>query len=479
MSRFKVLLIYPNTPMATLLPIGVSSLSACLKQAGFDVQLFDTTYYRTGLDNFEKRKEHLLQVKPFDMGVPFKAGNVYDDLRSMVNDYQPDLIGISLVEDTIPLGLNLLVHIQEYNPKVPRIAGGVGTTFNSDWLINSGLIDIVFRGEAEYSLIDYIRGKFQNTSKPTIIGPFKPVDINQLPPPDFSIFESDRIKRVMHGKTYRMLHVELDRGCPYNCTYCCSPALKGMYGKGYYRTKTVDRLLREMSYLKGRWNPDYIDFNSETLLARPTQDLIKFMALYHEHIDVPFWCQSRPETVTPKKLAALKLGGVSDMQFGVEHGNEDFRRKWLNRKASNKVILNGLRTVEKYQIPYTVNNIIGWPEETRELVFDTINFNRQINPKTMNVYMMTPYKGTRMREYCEAEGFIAPDARSMQLLGGVEGMTYRYMTRDQFLGLQRTFPLFVKWPAMAERIECAEKFDEPGNLMFQWFRDKYIWRYYS
>ena len=283
----------------------------------------------------------------------------------------------------------------------------------------------------------------------------------------------------MHGKTYRMLHVELDRGCPYDCTYCCSPALKRIYGSGYYRTKTIDRLLREMLYLKGRWNPDYIDFNSETLLARPRKNIQFFMEKYRKYIHVPFWCQSRPETISKEKLLDLKMGGVSDMQFGVEHGNEDFRRKWLNRKASNKVILNGLRMVEDEGIPYTVNNIIGWPEETRELVFDTINFNRKINPKTMNVYMMTPYRGTRMREYCEAEGFVAPDARSMQLLGGVEGMTYRYMTREQFKGLQRTFPLWVKMSDKEKDIRKAEKFNGQGNIAFEELREEYIRRYYK
>jgi len=43
MSNFRVLLVYPNMQMVNLLPSNISILSACLKKAGFNVDLFDTT----------------------------------------------------------------------------------------------------------------------------------------------------------------------------------------------------------------------------------------------------------------------------------------------------------------------------------------------------------------------------------------------------------------------------------------------------
>ena len=44
---FKVLLVYPNYSMVNLLPTNIGILTACLRQNGFIVDLFDTTYYRT------------------------------------------------------------------------------------------------------------------------------------------------------------------------------------------------------------------------------------------------------------------------------------------------------------------------------------------------------------------------------------------------------------------------------------------------
>ena len=175
----------------------------------------------------------------------------------------------------------------------------------------------------------------------------------------------------------------------------------------------------------------------------------------------------------------MKAAGCSDFQLGIEHGNEEFRKKYLNRQGSNEVILKACDILEKYQLPYTVNNIIGWPDETRELIFDTIDLNRKINPKTANVYMMTPYKGTEIRKYCEEEGILGVDARTKQLLGGSD-IRYKYISRSELMGLQRTFPMYVKfdkgwWPS----IRMAENFGVIGNRIYDRLREKYIEEFYK
>ena len=97
---FKVLFIYPNTEMATLVPINLSLLAPCLKEAGFEVELFDTTYYKWEDINFEQKKVELLQLKPFsykEKGVFYKETDMYEDLVKKVGTYKPNLIAITLV----------------------------------------------------------------------------------------------------------------------------------------------------------------------------------------------------------------------------------------------------------------------------------------------------------------------------------------------------------------------------------------------
>ena len=110
-KKFKVLLVYPNYSMVNLLPTNIGILTACLKQNGFDVDLFDTTFYRTSERTLDEVRVETLQVRKFDleeMGVRFKPGNYVDDFKKKVAEYQPDLIAVTAVEDTWPQAKTLL-----------------------------------------------------------------------------------------------------------------------------------------------------------------------------------------------------------------------------------------------------------------------------------------------------------------------------------------------------------------------------------
>ena len=477
----KILLVYPNTMMATLTPLSIASLSAVLKKEGYEVELFDTTFYKTEDISFEKKKEELLQVKPFKETVEYKGdlNACLRDFSNFVVNYMPGIIGISIVEDTIDLSLQMLATIRDSD--IPVIAGGIGVNFNLTVLEKTKLIDFFVLGEAE-NLIKEICLRIKDKKEyPDLWKDTKLVDINKLPYPDFDIFEEKRLYRVMHGEKFKMLHVELDRGCPYACSYCCAPALKRLQGEGYYRKKTVFRIIDEMLYLKQKYEPDYFNFSSETFLARSTKELTDLMILYTRDIEVPFWCQSRPETVTEEKVAILKTMGIADFQLGIEHGNAKFRREWLNRNTTNEQIINACQLLNKYEIPFTVNNLIGFAHEDRSLIFDTIDLNKQIDLpylKSMNVYIVNPYKGTELFSRYLEDSLIEEDAKSMQLLDGKE-LNRLYLTQEEVKGLQRTFPLYVRMGNQKNRIRRAEKFDDFGNNVYESLSREYRETFYK
>jgi radical SAM superfamily enzyme YgiQ (UPF0313 family) len=492
---FKVLFIYPNTMMATLVPMNISVLYPCLKSKGFQVELFDTTYYKTEEISFEEKKVELLQIKPFNLeekGVEFKNTDIYEDLGKKVRKFKPNLIAITLVQDTFALALSLLKSISDFD--IPVVAGGVFVTNSPEDVKNQEDIDILCIGEGEGALVelcermregkDYmdIKNLWVKKNGKIIKNPIRaPVGLDSLPYVDYDIFERRRLYRPMQGKVYTMIHVEMDRGCPYNCTYCEAPQLKKIYkeetGHNYYRRKSVKRITDELKYLVEKYNPDYINFNAESFLAKPVPELEELAEAYKK-IGLPFWCQSRPETVTEEKIKILKEMNCQNLQFGIEHGNEEFRKKVLNRRYSNELMLKAFKIVEKYKIQYTVNNIIGFPDETRDLIFDTIEVNRQINPATMNVYMFTPYKGTYLYKYCVEKGYLDEKDEVHQLLDGAR-LKMNSISYEELKGLQRTFPLYAKFPESEwDKIKSAEKFDEWGNKTFEELRDIFWEKYF-
>jgi len=493
---FRVLFIYPNTMMATLVPINISLLSSCLREKGIKVDLFDTTYYKTEEINFEMKKVQLLQIKPFsykDKGVEFKNTDIHEDLRNKAKEFKPDLIAITSVEDTWELAKSLLRAIDDLD--IPVVAGGVFVTFSPDAVISIKEIDIVCVGEGEEALVELcqrmrdkkeikdIKNLWIKENGQVIKNQLRPlVDVNKLPFINYDVFEPRRLLRPMFGKIYVMAHIELDRGCPYDCTYCEAPHLRKLFEENgcgkYYRRKTPQRMKAELKSLVEKYKPDYVNFNSETFLARPLSELKEFADMYKD-IGIPFWCQTRPETVTEEKIKILRGMNCQNLQFGIEHGNEQFRSKVLNRHSTNEKMLEGFKIVEKYGIKYTVNNIIGFPEETRELVFDTINFNRKINPTTINCYIFTPYRGTRLYKYCVDNGLFDANDKVHQLLDGA-ALKMDTISYKELKGLQRTFPLYARF-AESEfpDIKKAEEFDEEGNKQYDELARKFSQIYFK
>ncbi len=94
-DKFKVLLIHANTPMDTLIPPALATLSACLKRAGNEVKLFDTTFYDTRGFTGDDARVRTLQVKETNfknLGIFFETTDMTEDFLKTADEYKPDLI---------------------------------------------------------------------------------------------------------------------------------------------------------------------------------------------------------------------------------------------------------------------------------------------------------------------------------------------------------------------------------------------------
>ena len=219
------------------------------------------------------------------------------------------------------------------------------------------------------------------------------VDINRQPIPDFSLFEQERFLRPMAGKIYKTVPIETDRGSPFQCTFCNSPSTAKLYRENkstFFRKKKMSRIQEELRHQVKRWDAEYIYFTSDTFLSVNDEEFEEFIEVYSE-FKLPFWLQSRAETVTEYRARRLKEIGCHRISIGLEHGNEEFRRKVLRKNFDNQEMIKASRILADAGNPVTVNNIIGFPDETRELIFDTIELNRQLVFDTANAAVFAPF----------------------------------------------------------------------------------------
>ena len=143
MAKFKVLMIHANSTLYTLIPPNLAIISACLKQANFQVKLFDTTFYKTRKFTGDDIRVSTLQVKEtnFDeLGININKIDMYDDFMLLVKEYKPDIIGLSAVELTYPFGIKFLKRLREEGFSIPTIVGGIHATIDPEEILNENLV---------------------------------------------------------------------------------------------------------------------------------------------------------------------------------------------------------------------------------------------------------------------------------------------------------------------------------------------------
>jgi len=200
----------------------------------------------------------------------------------------------------------------------------------------------------------------------------------------------------------------------------------------------------------------------------------EFIEMYSE-FRLPFWIQTRTETVTLEKMERLKEVGCHRMSTGLEHGNEAFRKSILKKQFKNNDFIKAAGEIYEAGIPLTVNNIIGFPHENRDLVFDTIRLNRKIKFDSCNAYAFYPFMGTPLYDLCLREGFLNDVDTTKGCLTKGSRLNMPGLSNEEIRGLMRTFVLYVKLPLeMWPEIKIAEKFDEEGNAKFRELREIYL-----
>ncbi len=227
MGRFKVLLVYPNLQMVNLLPSNIAVLSAYLKETGIDVMVFDTTLYPTAEKSVDEIRMEHMQLRPFNLkerGVKYKDTDIFEDFKKAVSEYKPNVIGVSAMDDTYELGMDLISRVRDKGMHV--IVGGVRPTFSPEEVINNKKVDSICIGEGEKALLELCK-KMEIHEDITGIknlwvkrdgkiyknGLRELVDINNIPYEDFGVFEEKRLFRPMQGKIFRMIPISIDRGC--------------------------------------------------------------------------------------------------------------------------------------------------------------------------------------------------------------------------------------------------------------------------
>jgi len=204
-------------------------------------------------------------------------------------------------------------------------------------------------------------------------------------------------------------------------------------------------VMREVDELKS-YPLKLIFFQDDLFPIYDKEWINEFCNRYYE-FQIPFHIQIRVEFVTEDVVKQLKAVGLHSATFAIESGNPDIRRNMLNRKMTDKQILDAANIFHQYGINFRTENMIGIPTENYEDVLSTLDLNIQCNPTIAWASLFQPYPGTKLGDYCKENNLVEGDFDSFDTSFF---NTFRLKSRyvKAFQRIQKLFALLVKYPKL-------------------------------
>jgi anaerobic magnesium-protoporphyrin IX monomethyl ester cyclase len=225
----------------------------------------------------------------------------------------------------------------------------------------------------------------------------KPVsDYDSLPIPAFHLLPSLDLYHISvnHGKPFTILYTS--KGCPYTCMFCNVSQSK-------LRIKSVNRIMKEIDFLKKNYNIRTISFYDETftLDKKRIYELCRRIRKYN----IKWYCNTRANLVDLNLLKAMRKAGCSAISYGIESGSQKILDS-VSKRNTVQQNADAIKWAHMAGIKTHCSFILGLPGETKETIEETISFIKKTLPMSLEFNIATPYPGTELNRYFVKKGII-------------------------------------------------------------------------
>lgn len=379
----KILLLQPNYAAHIVHPpLGLGYLASFLRKNGYKVSIFDGSL-----------KNALIK-----------------DFSQAVSEYEPDLIGISVLTRGHNQIKCIIKALKQEFKKIPIVIGGCQVSADPRAVLKDLKADFAVIGEGEITFLELIKAieinnknfkeingiAFKNPAGKIIITKSREL-INDLDSIPFLAWD------LMPPKQYRIVPILVparglpiapiftSRGCPYNCSFCASQVT----WTRRIRFRSPENVVAEIKMLKNKFGVREIHFSDDnfTIDIKRAEKICDIMI--DEKINLPWQCPNgvRIDRLTLPLLEKMKQAGCYALGLGIESGNQTVLNK-NNKNLNLKVVPQVLENLKKVGIQSYGFFILGLPGDSKESMEQTINFalKNSFDRAWFNIF--TPYPGS-------------------------------------------------------------------------------------
>lgn len=366
------------------IPLGLAYLGAVAEQAGHSVTVIDCQGERLNYESFRQRIA----------GVP------------------SDVVGVTSTTLLYNSAKTIMEVAKEVHPNAVNMIGGSHVSFwDEKALKETRAFDLIVRKEGELTFLELLDRIQANKGFEDVLGttvrtkngiqrnedrPFLH-DLDSLPSPAYHLLPLDSYHRM--GKT--IFPIVTSRGCVQWCDFCSTVR---MFGRGY-RVRSPKKVVDDMEMLHSKYGESQFTFYDDAFTINRNHTLEMCADIKARRLDVEWDCETRVDAVDKELLEKMRDAGCITIWFGVESGSEKILDK-MHKKINREQVREAFKMAQKAGMMTIASAVIGFPGETEETAWETINFINSLNPDDIGCYIATPYPGTPMYEEVIKNGWL-------------------------------------------------------------------------
>jgi anaerobic magnesium-protoporphyrin IX monomethyl ester cyclase len=342
---------------------------------------------------------------PYDV-LDMRLGYRIQKLIRKIEEFEPDLIGFTLVSLEYKRSYQIIAEIRSMFPRIRIVVGGPHVTvLKEEVLAECPAIDYGVVNEGEDILVELCMGEIPESGIRGLVrrengsvdynGP-RPL-VSSLDTIDFPTYEGFEL-----GKYIKEIPINSSRGCPLQCVFCPNKMITKKF-----RWRSADHVVAEIEHW---YKLGYRVFNFDDDNFGYFQDRVYKICDEIEKRgirDAQFRCSNglRADRVDRPILARMKEVGFQYIAFGVDGGNNTMLRH--NKKGETiEQIETAIRDACDIGFDVKIFCITGMPHETLQDLEDSFRVVQKYPIQRVILNNPIPYPGTELFETIKANGWF-------------------------------------------------------------------------
>ena len=225
-------------------------------------------------------------------------------------------------------------------------------------------------------------------------------NLDDLPMPDWSLFQYSQFSIKYDFWRFPTALIQQSRGCTFKCNYCPYIMIESKT-----RFRDPEAVVDEIRFGVERYGFESFKFRDPLFGLNRKKALALAEGIARLPKKIQFSVETRVDLMKVETLQALKDAGLTAITIGIETPDEKTLAHHKRVAIDDDRQRQFVATCREMGIRSVAGFMVGFPTDTRQDIWNVLNYARVVNPTYANFNIVTPYPGTEF--YTDVKDQIA------------------------------------------------------------------------